>query len=115
MKDLRQGIVELFEEAAAFPRRNVARAFAERARLPKRRRAESSTNETSFRRKVRAAHAVAIPPLPCPVSCRFCRRGVHCLQPHVGSCRQAPPWARRAGGGAPEPKAETLELWEATV
>lgn len=87
MKDLREGVAELFEEASSPPAR-ASRMVRHRWPLWKKR----WVKRVGFKPK-------AIPPLPFPMSCRFCRRGVHCLGPHVGNCRSAPAWALPRNGG----------------
>ena len=116
MLDLHEGVAELFAEAE----RSTERLFE----------AENFVWRMHYR--VGRWSGVAIAPLPFPMSCRFCRRGVHCLQAHVVNCRSAPAWARsyrveqrpkarprikpRAAGGEPQwlTRAERARLLEAT-
>lgn len=86
MLDLHEGVAELFEEAE----RAHERAFE----------AENFVWRMMYR--VGRWSGVVIPPLPFPMSCRFCRRGVHSM-PHFAGCPFAPPWARQ-NYGAVKPK-----------
>lgn len=88
MLDLNEGVAELFAEAE----RREERVF--------------DAENRRWRQEYRVARwsGVVIAPLPFPMSCRFCRRGMHCLA-HVWNCRSAPDWARRGCALKPPRKA----------
>jgi hypothetical protein len=78
MLDLHEGVASLFAEAE----RRDERRF-------------DAVNRV-WRELYRSGRwsGVAIPPLPFPMCCRFCRRGCH-HEAHFGACSRAPTWARR--------------------